>query len=156
MRLLRIVPEHTSFGFMRFRRWSFPFSAFLSVLTMVLFFGVGLNFGIDFKGGTLIEMQARSGQTDIAAVRQTAVPEFLEDLLAFGQGVDALERVVQDGEAGRFAADLPGMAGALVLGVKRGQERCPFHTLARYPLEPGDVVVYLRASADCTAQREPA
>ncbi len=72
MRLLRLIPDDTKFGFMRFRRWSFPFSALLSVLTMVLFFGVGLNFGIDFQGGTLVEMQARSGKADVAAVRQTA------------------------------------------------------------------------------------
>jgi preprotein translocase subunit SecF len=57
---------------MRFRRVSFPFSAFLSVLTALLFLTHGLNFGIDFKGGTLIELQARSGQADVAKVRQTA------------------------------------------------------------------------------------
>jgi preprotein translocase subunit SecF len=72
VRLIRLIPDDTKFGFMRFRRWSFPFSALLSVLTMVLFFGVGLNFGIDFQGGTLVEMQARSGKADVAAVRQTA------------------------------------------------------------------------------------
>ncbi|HEY7386185.1 MAG TPA: protein translocase subunit SecF [Beijerinckiaceae bacterium] len=72
MRLLRIWPDQSHFGFMRFRRVSFPFSAFLSVLTALLFLTHGLNFGIDFKGGTLIELQARSGQADVAKVRQTA------------------------------------------------------------------------------------
>jgi preprotein translocase subunit SecF len=72
VRLLRIWPDHSHFGFMRFRRVSFPFSAFLSVLTAVLFLTHGLNFGIDFKGGTLIELQARSGQADVAKVRQMA------------------------------------------------------------------------------------
>ena len=116
------------------------------------------NVNLIYRAGAdmVVSPSVSGGRLMAAAVRQTAVPEFLEDLLAFGQGVDALERVVQDGEAGRFAADLPGMAGALVLGVKRGQERCPFHTLARYPLEPGDVVVYLRASADCTSEPDSA
>jgi preprotein translocase subunit SecF len=72
MRLLRIIPDGTTFGFMRFRRIAFPFSAFLSVLTVTLFFTVGMNFGIDFNGGTLIEMQARSGKADVASVRATA------------------------------------------------------------------------------------
>jgi preprotein translocase subunit SecF len=72
VRLLRIWPDQSHFGFMRFRRVSFPFSAFLSVLTALLFLTHGLNFGIDFKGGTLIELQARSGQADVAKVRQTA------------------------------------------------------------------------------------
>jgi preprotein translocase subunit SecF len=42
------------------------------VLVLVLFLTVGLNFGIDFRGGTLMEMQAKSGKPDIAQVRQTA------------------------------------------------------------------------------------
>jgi preprotein translocase subunit SecF len=57
---------------MRFRRFSFPFSAFLSVVTAVLFLTHGLNFGIDFKGGTLIELQAKSGDANVGHVRQIA------------------------------------------------------------------------------------
>jgi preprotein translocase subunit SecF len=104
VRLLRIWPDQSHFGFMRFRRVSFPFSAFLSVLTALLFLTHGLNFGIDFKGGTLIELQARSGQADVAKVRQTAN--------AFGFG----EVEVQEfGEAGgvslRFTLQPGGEAG---------------------------------------------
>jgi preprotein translocase subunit SecF len=72
MKLLRIVPDDTKFGFMRFRRLSFPFSALLSVVAVFCFFFVSMNFGIDFTGGTLIEMQARSGKSDIHSVRQAA------------------------------------------------------------------------------------
>ncbi len=72
MRLLRIVPDNTRFKIVRFRRFSYPFSALCSILTLVLFVTVGLNFGIDFRGGTLMEMQAKSGKPDIAHVRQTA------------------------------------------------------------------------------------
>jgi preprotein translocase subunit SecF len=69
---IRIIPDGTKFRIVRFRRVTFPFSATLTFLTIVLFLTVGLNFGIDFKGGTLIEMQAKSGQADIAKVRQAA------------------------------------------------------------------------------------
>lgn len=72
MRLLRIVPDGTTFKFVRFRRFSYPFSAAYSLLVLFLFLTVGLNFGIDFRGGTLIEMQSKSGRPDIASVRQTA------------------------------------------------------------------------------------
>ena len=54
---LRIVPDDTHFDFTRFRRISFPISAALSILAIVLFFTHGLNFGIDFRGGTLLEVQ---------------------------------------------------------------------------------------------------
>lgn len=72
MRLLRIVPDNTRIRFVEWRWLSYPLSAIYSVLTVVLFLTVGLNFGIDFRGGTLIEMQVKSGQIDIAQVRQTA------------------------------------------------------------------------------------
>ena len=72
MRLIRLWPDDSRFDFMRFRRFSFPLSALLSVLTVILLLTVGLNFGIDFKGGTLMELQAKSGHADVGKVRETA------------------------------------------------------------------------------------
>ncbi|MGX5735896.1 protein translocase subunit SecF [Bosea thiooxidans] len=72
MRLLRIVPDNTRFKFVWFRRVSYPLSAAYSVLVLALFLTVGLNFGIDFKGGTLIEMQSKAGAIDIGQIRHTA------------------------------------------------------------------------------------
>ncbi|GJE26718.1 protein translocase subunit SecF [Methylobacterium organophilum] len=72
MRLLRLWPDESHFDFMRFRRFTFPLSAAMSLATVVLFLTIGLNFGIDFKGGTLVELQAKSGAADVAAIRHTA------------------------------------------------------------------------------------
>ncbi len=72
MRLIRLWPENAHFDFMRFRRFSFPFSALVSILTLVILVTIGLNFGIDFKGGTLLELQAKSGKADVAKIRQTS------------------------------------------------------------------------------------
>jgi preprotein translocase subunit SecF len=71
MKLLRLAPENTKFGFMRFRRVSYPFSAFLSIVSVILFLTVGMNFGIDFAGGTLMELRAKSGAADLAQLRST-------------------------------------------------------------------------------------
>ncbi len=66
---LRLVPDDTKFDFMRFRRISFPVSAALSIFALLLYFTHGLNFGIDFKGGTLVEVQQKAGKGDIGPMR---------------------------------------------------------------------------------------
>jgi preprotein translocase subunit SecF len=72
VRLVRLWPENSHFDFMRFRRFSFPLSALISILTGLMLLTIGLNFGIDFKGGTLMELQAKSGRADVASIRQTS------------------------------------------------------------------------------------
>jgi preprotein translocase subunit SecF len=108
MKKLRLIPDDTRFGFMRFRRWSYPFSAFLSILTIVLFFTVGLNFGIDFTGGTLIEMQAKSARVDASQVR-TTMAQLVEgdvEVQEFGTqgGVSVRFGLQPGGEQGQQAA----------------------------------------------------
>ncbi len=80
MKLLRIIPDDTKFGFMNFRSISFPVSALLSVVSVTAFLLIGLNFGIDFTGGTLIEMKATSGHADIANVRTSTAELHLGDV----------------------------------------------------------------------------
>ena len=97
MRLLRIVPDDTKFDFMRFRRISFPLSAILSVLAIVAYFTFGLNFGIDFIGGTLIEVQSKSGPADLGRMRTTLNALNFGDvqLQQFGPATDVLIRIPQ-------------------------------------------------------------
>ena len=94
MRLLRIVPDDTKFDFMRFRRISFPISAMLSIAAILLYFFHGLNFGIDFVGGTLIEVETK-GAADLAQMRSTIAGLHLGDfqLQQFGAPNDVLIRI---------------------------------------------------------------
>jgi preprotein translocase subunit SecF len=108
MRLLRIVPDDTKFDFMRFRRISFPVSALLSIFAIYLFFHPGLNLGIDFRGGTLMEIQQKSGPADLGKMRTTLTSLGLGDiqLQSFGGPADVLIRVAQQpgGEQAQQAA----------------------------------------------------
>jgi preprotein translocase subunit SecF len=94
--LLRIVPDDTKFDFIQFRRISFPLSAVLSILAVFAYFHYGLNFGIDFRGGTLIEIQSKAGTVDMARTRESL--EKLElgeiQLQEFGAG-EVLIRIAQ-------------------------------------------------------------
>src|SRR4029077_11538554 len=82
---------------MRFRRISFPVSAMLSIAAIALYFFHGLNFGIDFIGGTLMEVQTKAGPADLAKMRSTIgslqLGEF--QLQQFGAPDDVLIRISQ-------------------------------------------------------------
>jgi preprotein translocase subunit SecF len=80
---------------MRFRRISFPISAMLSIAAIMLYFFHGLNFGIDFIGGTLMEVQTKAGPADLAKMRSTIGGLQLGDfqLQQFGAPDDVLIRI---------------------------------------------------------------
>src|SRR5437763_12948255 len=153
--MLRIVPDDTKFDFMRFRRISFPISAILSIVAVVLFFHPGLTLGIDFVGGTLLEVQSKSGQADIAKMRATITALILGDvqLQQFGGPADVLIRVAQHpgGEQAQQAA-VEMITGALgtdvdyrrieVVGPRVSSELLSYGTLGII-VAIGAILIYL-------------
>jgi preprotein translocase subunit SecF len=71
MRKLRLIPDDTHIRFMWLRRYNIPASILLAVASVLLFIFIGPNYGIDFRGGTLIEMKPHQEDYSIAEIRQT-------------------------------------------------------------------------------------
>jgi preprotein translocase subunit SecF len=69
MRPLIVIRRVPKIDFMRWHLFSFVLSGILSIVTIVVFLTAGLNYGIDFTGGTLIEVRVTSGPADLAALR---------------------------------------------------------------------------------------
>jgi len=89
--LLRIVPDHTKIKFMKGRFAGLIVSAVLSSASLALFFYPGLNLGIDFKGG--IVMEARTdGAADFAKIRAALAAQGLREpgVQRFGDASEVL------------------------------------------------------------------
>ncbi len=67
---LRLAPEKTSFDFFRYQWVTFGGSIALMLVAFVAWGVMGLNYGIDFKGGTTIRTES-SQPVDVGAYRQT-------------------------------------------------------------------------------------
>ncbi|MCE9649312.1 MAG: protein translocase subunit SecF [Parvibaculum sp.] len=68
MRRLKIVPDNTKIPFVKYRHIAVGLSAIVVLAAVVMMFTKGFNFGIDFKGGTVIEI-ATQGPADISDLR---------------------------------------------------------------------------------------
>ena len=104
---LKLVPAETKIDFIRLHIASFIVSASLVIASLGLFFTQGLNFGIDFKGGTLIEI-GTNGPADIADLRDIIGSLDLGEvqIQEFGSPEDVLIRVGEKADATDNAENL--------------------------------------------------
>ena len=96
MKTLKLVPVNTSIGFIRHRTVAMALSALLVVGSIVVFLANGLNFGIDFRGGTLIEASSESA-VDLAELRDRLGALDLGEvqIQEFGKETDVLIRIAE-------------------------------------------------------------
>jgi preprotein translocase subunit SecF len=102
--VIRRVPQ---IDFMRWHVLGFAFSLLLGVVSTGLFLTIGLNYGIDFKGGTLIEAKTQ-GPADLAAMRAKLDDLHIGEasLQGFGSPDEVLIRLPEQpgGDAGQMKA----------------------------------------------------
>jgi preprotein translocase subunit SecF len=81
--LNKIIPVDSDYKFLNFRKNFYILSAIAIFLSLTLLVFKGLNLGIDFKGGTLIEVSIKD--TSIGQLRDNLAPNFNEvSLQEFG------------------------------------------------------------------------
>ncbi|HUF86554.1 MAG TPA: protein translocase subunit SecD [Thermohalobaculum sp.] len=96
-----MVAEATSFAIMRWRRPWAMFSGGAIVASALLVAVLGLNFGIDFRGGTLVEVRTEE-PADLAEIRQIVGGMNLGEVQVqdFGSARDVLIRVQEQAGGG--------------------------------------------------------
>jgi preprotein translocase SecF subunit len=67
---IRLIPDDTKFPFMRLSRFGFFFSGILCSLSILAFVFIGLSYGIDFKGGTVLTIRTEQ-PANIDSLRNT-------------------------------------------------------------------------------------
>ena len=94
------------FRFLRYRKFAFAFSSAFLVASVALFASTGLNYGIDFRGGVMIDI-GTEGEADIGALRSQIGALGLGDvqIQRFGEPDNVLIRV-EEQAANEDEADL--------------------------------------------------
>ncbi len=114
--LIKLIPHDTKFPFVSLSRLFATLSIIAVIATVIGFFYPGLNLGIDFKGGTVLELNTGASPVDLGKVRGALTGLHLGDVQVqtFGRPNDAVVR---------FQTPAGASPGAVVTNVKAAISR---------------------------------
>ena len=94
MARFKLIPDNTKLNFLGHKKAFFVFSALLIISSIGLFMVKGLNYGIDFTGGIMIEVRTQQdGQIGQLRERISSLGLGSVELQEFGEPDDVLIRV---------------------------------------------------------------
>ena len=102
MKLIRLIPSNTNFDFLKFKKVAFLFSSLIILGTLLSLLLNSLNYGIDFKGGILLELRAKNlnvAKIDDLRNKISSLNVGEISIQKFGKETDFLVRIQkQDGD----------------------------------------------------------
>ena len=96
MKLLRLIPSDTNIDFLKFKKFAFLFSLLIILGTIFSLLFNSLNYGIDFKGGILLELRSKNNNSsDIDGLRNkiSSLNVGEVSIQKFGKETDVLLRI---------------------------------------------------------------
>ncbi|MFU8883228.1 MAG: protein translocase subunit SecF [Rhodobacterales bacterium] len=119
---LRLVSQTTNFDFFGRPTLWLGISGFMMVLALVSFFVQGLNFGIDFRGGTTIRTQSEQpvdiglyrGAVDTLGLGDVSITEIFDPTFRADENVAMVRIQAQDGQEAVTPELIAAVEGALL------------------------------------------
>ncbi|MFY9350278.1 protein translocase subunit SecF [Sphingobium sp.] len=135
MKLLKLVPDNTNIGFVAMRKWAFALTALLTVLAVGATAYKGLNMGVDFVGGLMIEAKfPQNVETDKVRSTIASLNVGESSLQQFGDPKTVQIRLPLPEQGGA------GAANAVVEKTRKAMEQqFPGVTFSRYDTVSGKV-----------------
>ena len=98
---IHLIPENTSINFLSLKSIFLSISLIVVLISIISSWIIGLNFGIDFRGGVLLELRSKNGFANISELRSKLSEFDLGEvsIQEFGKPTDVLVRIQkQDGD----------------------------------------------------------
>ena len=91
MKLLRLIPSNTNIDFLSIKKFAFLFSILVILGTFLSLFLNNLNYGIDFKGGILLEVRAKNYE-------KSNINELRNKVLTLKAGETSIQKFGKEGD----------------------------------------------------------
>jgi preprotein translocase SecF subunit len=99
MEIYKLIPHDTKINFIGNRRYTYAFSIIVTLISLFAFIFHGLNFGIDFRGGFVMEIRTQE-EVDLGSLREKLTKLEVGEvyLQEFGSKNDVLIRIPDSGD----------------------------------------------------------